>query len=663
MSRSPTTRLALLTLLLGAACATGDEASRTSFGGLVTASDTGSAEAGDDSSAGGDESGGQGDGICLLHNCDEDLECAGCTEGRTTCLVEEHRCIACDPATGEGCAEGEECTEFGYCVPAGLTCPTDGAGDPTAACDVDDDCAACDPFHQVCDTATHQCVACTDGNLEGCQATEHCVMGECVADCPAVCDSDADCSMCGAAGHEAHACVAHQCAQCSDSVPCSGGQVCNDHGVCNDVCGLPGEQMGTCDVDADCAACPGDAIHCVVPINGGHGSCGPEAAGCSDLGSGVVVLPAPYDQVTNLCSDDMDCAGIGIQLNVGELLRDMTGIDDIGDAIVEYPMGVCAEVTVGIDEAHSVSCGVCVPCEVDSDCQDIDIDQVAEDLFGDLGGIAAALLLDTLFGPSDHEIHMFCQEVGAGYGVCAPCPSLLNDCTQGGGGGGAGGGSCDHDTCTTGGPLDPSCSDCAAEVCAVDDYCCSTAWDDICVGEVAQYCAGGCDGGSGGACGHDECTAGAALDPGCSACTDAVCAADSYCCQTAWDDVCVGEVAQFCGESCDGGGGGCIHDECTAGGPLTQACSSCAADVCAVDDYCCTTEWDQQCIDEADQVCVFICGGGGGFGCAHDECAAGIALDPFCSDCAQTVCGFDAYCCETAWDDTCVNEAADYCGC
>ena len=85
-----------------------------------------------------------------------------------------------------------------------------------------------------------------------------------------------------------------------------------------------------------------------------------------------------------------------------------------------------------------------------------------------------------------------------------------------------------------------------------------------------------------------------------------MCAADSYCCQTAWDDVCVAEVEQFCGESCDGGGGG---------------------------------------------------------GCLHDECTAGAALDPFCSDCAQTVCGFDAYCCDTAWDDTCVNEAFDYCGC
>ena len=34
----------------------------------------------------------------------------------------------------------------------------------------------------------------------------------------------------------AHACVAHQCAQCGDDVPCPQGQTCNPHGVCVDSC-------------------------------------------------------------------------------------------------------------------------------------------------------------------------------------------------------------------------------------------------------------------------------------------------------------------------------------------------------------------------------------------------------------------------------------------
>ena len=37
------------------------------------------------------------------------------------------------------------------------------------------------------------------------------------------------------------------------------------------------------------------------------------------------MLPAPFDKVTNLCSTDIDCASVGIDLNVGAILRDITG--------------------------------------------------------------------------------------------------------------------------------------------------------------------------------------------------------------------------------------------------------------------------------------------------------------------------------------------------
>ena len=54
--------------------------------------------------------------------------------------------------------------------------------------------------------------------------------------------------------------------------------------------------------------------------------------------SGVVVLPAPFDQVTNACSNDGDCAGVGVTFDVGKMLRDLTGISQIGDAPIQYPM-------------------------------------------------------------------------------------------------------------------------------------------------------------------------------------------------------------------------------------------------------------------------------------------------------------------------------------
>ncbi len=47
----------------------------------------------------------------------------------------------------------------------------------------------------------------------------------------------------------------------------------------------------------------------------------------------------------------------------------------------------------------------------------------------------------------------------------------------------------------------------------------------------------------------------------------------------------------------------CGHDVCTEGTPLLTACSSCAATVCAADPFCCNVAWDALCIDEAVDLC------------------------------------------------------------
>jgi hypothetical protein len=333
-------------------------------------------------------------------------------------------------------------------------------------------------------------------------------------------------------------------------MPCPNGEECSPQGTCTAVCGNDGS--GACTSDADCGGCGADNTECHIPLASSTGECGPAAAGCSDLGSSVAVLPEPYDQVTNLCSNDGDCAGVGVTINVGELLRDLTGFDDIGDANIEYPMNSCAAVSIG-----DTSCGVCVPCQVDSDCQDIDIDQFALEAFGPLGSIAAALLLDQVFGPNEHEINMYCQQVAGGYGACVPCPGLIYECGvgEGGGGGGGGGGSCSHDVCEIGGALNASCGSCEADVCALDPYCCNNDWDATCVSEAEQYCGSSCGGGGGGGGGyqagcHDECVQGAAMDASCSACVDAICASDPYCCSTDWDDVCVSHVDTTCSPGC-----------------------------------------------------------------------------------------------------------------
>jgi hypothetical protein len=624
-----------------AACAGGGEGRDTvaTLGGTETVGDD------HDSS---DPTAGTGDagGICLLHNCESDDECEGCSEGRNTCYAEDKRCVECNPATGAGCAEGEVCTEFGRCVDPDLTCPTDDDGVPTVVCNDDPDCAACGPRNQVC--AAGACVECRVDNEEACPGNQFCGPDNtCIPKCPQNCTSNADCSQCEGDGYAAKFCKNHRCAECASDNDCPTGQQCTIEGLCVEICGIPGPTPGTCLDDTDCAGCE-NTTNCVTPINGGHGSCSPMASGCSDLGESVVVLPAPFDQVTNTCSNDGDCDGVGILYNVGKLLREITGINSINDANIEYPMNACANVTVGTGTGSSLSCGVCVPCKQDADCLDLDINEVADEAFGPLGAIATALLLDALFGDGEHKIYMFCQNVAAGYGICVPCPSLINDCKSGGGGSGM----CEHDVCTVGSPLDPSCGSCAASVCSVDDYCCNVEWDQVCVDAVDSLCAGSCNG-NGGGC-HDPCSTGPALNPACGPCVTQVCNQDAYCCNTEWDGICVGLVESLCGQDCSGGGGGCAHSECQQGGPLQADCSACATSVCNSDPFCCSTDWDALCVSHAESLCGNLCAGGG---CAHSECQVGAPLDPNCSACAGAVCNQDSFCCTQQWDNICVGIA------
>jgi hypothetical protein len=161
------------------------------------------------------------------------------------------------------------------------------------------------------------------------------------------------------------------------------------------------------------------------------------------------------------------------------------------------------------------------------------------------------------------------------------------------------------------------------------------------------------------------------MSSSCNSCASTVCSIDPYCCNTEWDQTCIDQAEYYCNDvSCSGGsGGGSCHDVCQTGDALDASCGSCAATVCGIDDYCCSTSWDATCVDEAETYCGGVtCGGSGGGGntCGHDECIPGGALTSSCSPCAQAVCAADDFCCNSTWDDVCVdlayNEAAcNYC--
>ena len=57
--------------------------------------------------------------------------------------------------------------------------------------------------------------------------------------------------------------------------------------------------------------------------------------------------------------------------------------------------------------------------------------------------------------------------------------------------------------------------------------------------------------------------------------------------------------------------------------------------------------------------------GGGSTTCSHSECIEGEALISTCSSCAAEVCAQDSYCCESAWDSVCTGIALETlsCGC
>ena len=211
----------------------------------------------------------------------------------------------------------------------------------------------------------------------------------------------------------------------------------------------------------------------------------------------------------------------------------------------------------------------------------------------------------------------------------------------------------------------PGCDDaaCCSGVCSIDPLCCTVAWDDecallarvVCCGDIGcgNYCAGTCFDS------HDQ--------PFCNdaACCDAVCMIDPFCCSNRWDGVCAEFAFERCSSLCGlPDGGSCFVPK------ITPACSDrdCCDAVCAADPICCTTTWDEACVDLAQ-------GKRGRRGlCEPPECgsfAAGDCCDakdiPACNDeqCCEAVCRQDPFCCDSQWDATCAGLARENsaCGC
>jgi hypothetical protein len=130
-----------------------------------------------------------------------------------------------------------------------------------------------------------------------------------------------------------------------------------------------------------------------------------------------------------------------------------------------------------------------------------------------------------------------------------PCfPQALGECST-----------CAHPKCVIGPALEPTCGECEAAICANDPFCCDDVggtWDDLCVERVRTVCDSLTCAESQGTCAHPLCHPGAVLTPGCDdppvspSCVTAICSLDAYCCDTAWDDICIEEVWSVCFLTC-----------------------------------------------------------------------------------------------------------------
>jgi hypothetical protein len=238
-----------------------------------------------------------------------------------------------------------------------------------------------------------------------------------------------------------------------------------------------------------------------------------------------------------------------------------------------------------------------------------------------------------------------------------------------------------HDCLSVG---EPGCTDafCCDVICAIDPFCCSVAWDEVCVGEAQEFCA------VTGTCGASSHPCDVTGFPGCddAVCCEAVCAVLPDCCDTMWDGDCVLQAFAICRlpdppTVCTLAVHGCGE----VGGPGCSA-DGCCADVCAVSPSCCAVAWDAACVEIAAELCGVItppfcdqsappnavaepepCGTSVNNGCnggadsGSDCCVASGGVD--CDDpaCVNAVCAIDPFCCMVAWDQICADESIILC--
>lgn len=115
-------------------------------------------------------------------------------------------------------------------------------------------------------------------------------------------------------------------------------------------------------------------------------------------------------------------------------------------------------------------------------------------------------------------------------------------------------------------------------------------------------------------------------------------------------DYSVSVAAADCTSACMTGSGEC----CSSGGSPTCGEFDCCDIVCRLDDYCCSTAWDELCVSWASTLCATC--PGNACDASTDECDTSHEA-PGCNDSARcrAVCSCNPWCCILSWADECAS--------
>ena len=138
------------------------------------------------------------------------------------------------------------------------------------------------------------------------------------------------------------------------------------------------------------------------------------------------------------------------------------------------------------------------------------------------------------------------------------------------------------------------------------------------------------------------------------ACCSIICAIDPFCCTTEWDATCVDRALVVCADCGTADSGNPFAANGTPGCTELDCCEA----VCAIDAYCCSIEWDILCADKAITNCTT---------CGEEDAGSPYQEHGPGSDdrsCCGAICSLDPFCCTVSWDEACIERSVESCaGC